>query len=311
MSTGIFYHADCLGHHTPEGHPEASDRLSVIMDRLARPDFNALRMISAKAADLDRLSLVHTQGYIRNVVDHIPQSGHYGLDGDTFLSPGSLDAALRGVGATCGAIDHVMSGQLANAFCAIRPPGHHAEPDQAMGFCLFNNVAIGALYARKKHLCQRVAVIDFDVHHGNGTQTVAAQHKGLLYASTHQSPLYPGTGHIDDPQGMKRPGIIINAPLAAGSDGRVFRRAYQERIFPALAEFDPDFILISAGFDGHARDPLADLNLSEDDFFWVTSEIKSLAEKHCNGRLVSCLEGGYNLDILGENVASHISALMG
>jgi len=311
LSTGLFYHADCLGHHTPQGHPETSERLSVIMDRLAQPDFNGLHMITAEAADMDMLSLVHTQGYIRRVVDHIPQRGHYGLDGDTFLSPGSLDAALRGVGATCGAIDHVMSGQLANAFCAIRPPGHHAEPDQAMGFCLFNNVAIGALYAQKRHFCDRVAIIDFDVHHGNGTQTVAAQHKGLFYASTHQSPFYPGTGHIDDPEGMKRPGMIINAPLAAGSDGRVFRRAYQERILPALEEFDPDFILISAGFDGHIMDPLADLNLSDDDFFWITSEIKKVADKHCNGRLVSCLEGGYNLNILGKNVASHISALMG
>lgn len=199
-----------------------------------------------------------------------------------------------------------MAGELDNAFCAVRPPGHHAEPDQAMGFCLFNNVAIGALYARQKHFCHRVAIIDFDVHHGNGTQTVVAQNKGLFYGSTHQSPLYPGTGHLHD-QGK---GVIINAPLAAGSGSRPFRMSYEERIFPALEKFKPDFIMVSAGFDGHAKDPLADLKLTEDDFFWVTKEIKKIAKKHCKGRLVSCLEGGYNLNILGESAASHVSALM-
>ena len=310
MSTGLFYHDDCLGHHTPEGHPEARERLSVIMDQLAHPDFSALLTIAAEAADLDVIALVHTDEYIRRVIDHIPERGHYGLDGDTYLSPGSLDAALHAAGATCQAIDDVMSGQLTNAFCATRPPGHHAEPDQAMGFCLFNNVAIGAVYAQKKHACHRVAIIDFDVHHGNGTQTVAAQHKGLFYASTHQSPLYPGTGHIHDQGHIHNQGVIINSPLAAGSDGRAFRLSYKERILPALEKFNPDFILVSAGFDGHTMDPLAELNLVEDDFFWLTGEIKKIAEKQCDGRLVSCLEGGYNLNVLGASVASHVSALM-
>ncbi|PCI34485.1 MAG: acetoin utilization protein [Alphaproteobacteria bacterium] len=306
MTTGLFYHSDCKDHITPEGHPEASARLSAVLGSLHGAAFKDLIRIPAEAADQDKLALVHSADHIQRVLDHVPEEGHYSLDADTHLSPGSLQAALTAVGATCQAIDQVMAGQLDNAFCAIRPPGHHAEPNRAMGFCLFNNVAIGALYARKKHFRHRVAILDFDVHHGNGTQAVVAGHKGLFYGSTHQSPLYPGTGHLHD-QGA---GVIVNAPLAAGSGSRAFRKSYTDRIFPALRDFDPDFILISAGFDGHAMDPLADFNLTEDDFFWVTEEIKQIAEKQCKGRLVSCLEGGYNLDVLGESVASHVSALM-
>lgn len=306
MATGLFFHSDCDGHITPVGHPESAARLDVILHRLNQPDFADLKKIEAKEATRDLLSLVHSDEHIENVMGHIPQNGHYSLDGDTHLSPGSLSAALRSVGSVCYAIDQVITGALDNAFCATRPPGHHAEPDQAMGFCLFNNVAIGAVYARQKHFCHRVAIIDFDVHHGNGTQTVACQNKGLFYGSTHQSPLFPGTGHIQD----HGAGVIVNAPIAAGSDGRAFRLSYTERIFPALVQFNPDLILISAGFDGHEMDPLADMRLTTDDFFWVTEEIKKIAETHCNGRLVSCLEGGYNLNVLGESVASHVSALM-
>ncbi len=306
MTTGLFYHSDCDGHIPPEGHPEAVERLDVILHRLDQSDFADLKKIEAKKAARDLLSLVHSDDYIENIMGHIPQDGHYSLDGDTHLSAGSLSAALRSVGATCQAIDQVMAGTLDNAFCATRPPGHHAEPHKAMGFCLFNKVAIGALYARDTHFCHRVAIIDFDVHHGNGTQITACQNKGLFYGSTHQSPLFPGTGHIQD----YGAGVIVNAPIAAGSDGRAFRLSYTERIFPALKLFKPDFILISAGFDGHEMDPLADLRLTADDFFWVTEEIKKIAEIHCNGRLVSCLEGGYNLNVLGESVASHVSALM-
>ncbi|MBL4801977.1 MAG: histone deacetylase family protein [Emcibacter sp.] len=306
MSTGLFYHSDCQNHITPEGHPEAAARLSVIMDRLSQPEFSALKKIEATCADEDRLALVHSNAHIRNVLDQVPEEGHFSLDADTHLSPGSGRAALGAVGAICQAIDFVMEGRLDNAFCAVRPPGHHAEPDKAMGFCLFNNVAIGAIYARQRHFCHRVAIIDFDVHHGNGTQAVVERNKGLFYGSVHQSPLYPGTGHLQD-QGQ---GIIVNAPLAAGSGGRAFRLSCEGRIFPALKEFDPDFILLSAGFDGHKQDSLADLNLSEDDFFWITHEIKQIAEKHCKGRLVSCLEGGYNLNVLGECAAAHVSALM-
>ncbi len=306
MSTGLFYHQDCKEHIPPAGHPEARERLTVILDRLAADDFKGLKKIRAKDASRAQLLLVHTADYVRSVMDHIPESGHYSLDADTHLSAGSADAALKAAGAACQAIDAVMAGELRNAFCAIRPPGHHAEPDRAMGFCLFNNVAIGALHARKSHFCHRVAIIDFDVHHGNGSQTVVAGAPGLFYGSTHQSPLYPGTGHLHD-QGR---GVIVNAPLAAGSGSRAFRASYRERILPALDEFAPDFILVSAGFDGHALDPLAELKLTEDDFSWVTAEIRHLAEKHCQGRLVSCLEGGYNLSVLGESAAAHVSALM-
>lgn len=306
MLTGLYYHSDCTDHITPDGHPEARERLNVIMQRLAHPQFNDLSRRDFGQADREMLSLVHTAAYIDHVMHHVPEEGYYSLDSDTHLSSGSLKAALMAVGAVCQAIDDVMAGEVRNAFCAIRPPGHHAEPDRAMGFCLFNNVAIGALYARQKHFRHRVAVLDFDVHHGNGTQSVVAAHKGLFYGSSHQSPLYPGTGHLHD-QGA---GVIINAPLAAGSGSRAFRLCYEERIFPALEKFEPDFILISAGFDGHAMDPLADLKLTEDDFFWVSREIREIAEKQCEGRLVSCLEGGYNLNILGESVAAHVSALM-
>lgn len=306
MTTGLFYHKDCEDHITPENHPETRTRLSVIMDRLDQTDFKALHRFEARPGDLDLLRLVHTDAHIANVLDHIPTNGYFKLDNDTCVSPGSGIAALKAVGAICQAIDAVMAGDITNGFCAVRPPGHHAEPDQAMGFCLFNNIAIGALHARTMHFRHRVAIIDFDVHHGNGSQTVAMQNKGLFYGSSHQSPLYPGTGHLQD----HGEGVIINAPLAAGSGSRAFRHCYEERILPELRRFDPDFILVSAGFDAHKDDPLADLNLTEDDFSWVTRELKQVAEDHCQGRLVSCLEGGYNLNVLGESVAAHVSALM-
>jgi len=306
LPTGLFYHAACQDHLTPDGHPESPDRLAVILDRLDHPDFNALKKIPAEAAPPDRLALVHDEDYIRHVTSHIPGQGHYDLDQDTFLSPRSMEAALGAVGATCQAIDQVMAGQIDNAFCAIRPPGHHAEPGRAMGFCLFNNIAVGAIYARTKHFRHRVAILDFDVHHGNGSQSVVAGTRGLFYGSTHQSPLYPGTGHVHD----RGDGVIVNSPLAAGSGSRAFRRTYSERIFPELDKFNPDFILVSAGFDGHAQDPLADLKLMTDDFFWIGAEIKQIAGEKCQGRMVSCLEGGYNTAILGENVAAYISALM-
>lgn len=306
MTSGLFYHPECERHNPPEGHPECAARLGVVMDALKGKDFSDLVRFEADQATQDMLLLVHPESHINHVKDNIPPQGIYSLDADTHLSTGSYRSALRAVGAVCGAIDKVMAGEMDNAFCAVRPPGHHAEPDQAMGFCLFNSVAIGALYARKVHFCRRVAIIDFDVHHGNGTQTVVEQHKGLFYGSTHQSPLYPGTGHLQD-QGR---GIIVNAPLADGSGSHAFRRAYEERILPELEKFKPDFILISAGFDGHAMDPLANLNLNEEDFFWITSRIMDMARSHCHGRLVSSLEGGYNLSVLGESAAAHVSALM-
>ncbi|WP_321389153.1 histone deacetylase family protein [Emcibacter sp.] len=306
MPTGLFFHIDCLSHETPAGHPECVDRLNVILSALEADRFSALKRYDAPLAGRDKLELVHTSDYIDHVFDLDPDGGMAMLDPDTHMSPGSLTAALRAVGAACDAVDRVMAGEIENAFCAVRPPGHHAEPDQAMGFCLFNTVAIAALYARKNHFQHRVAIVDFDVHHGNGTQTVATKNKGLFYASSHQSPLYPGTGHVQD----NGAGVIVNAPLAAGSGSKAFRHAYEERVFPALREFKPDFLFVSAGFDGHALDPLADLMLTEDDYHWVTRELKEIAREYCHGRLVSCLEGGYNLSVLGESAAAHVAALM-
>lgn len=303
MKTALITHPDCLKHVSPAGHPECVERLSVILAALEELDLNR---IEAGLATYEQIELVHENDHIAVVRDNIPLEGNYMVDGDTYLSPGSEKAALRAAGGICRAIDMVIAEEIKNAFCAVRPPGHHAEPDQAMGFCLYNSAAIGALYARKKHFCHRVAIIDFDVHHGNGTQTVAENTRGLFYGSTHQSPLYPGSGHIHD----YGKGVIINVPLAMGSGSNAFRRAYENRILPELDEYKPDLVIISAGFDAHMMDPLADLNLDTDDYYWVTRVIMEIADKHAKGRVVSTLEGGYNLSILGDCAVAHVSALM-
>ncbi len=305
MATAIISHKDCAAHISPPGHPECEERLNVILAALEDPQFAALVFIEAQKASIDQLKLVHSADYIKTIFDHIPSQGHFMIDKDTYLSSGSKEAVLRAVGATCQAVDLVMNGKFQNVFCAVRPPGHHAEPETAMGFCLFNSLAIAALYARSKYFCHKVAIIDFDVHHGNGTQSVVEKTKGLFYASTHQSPLYPGTGHIYD----KGRGVIVNVPLAAGSGSNAIRKAYENRIFPELCAFKPDIILISAGFDGHRLDPLADMNLEVDDFHWLTQELVKIAQIYAKGRLVSSLEGGYNLVILSECVKSHVLAL--
>ncbi|MCC3861319.1 histone deacetylase family protein [Pseudemcibacter aquimaris] len=304
MTTALFTHYDCLDHVSPLGHPECAERLSVVLAALEGFD---LKKINAEDATEEQIRLVHGRDHIDKIKNNIPDTGNAYIDGDTYLSSGSEKAALKAAGAVCQAIDMVMAGDADNAFCAVRPPGHHAEPDVAMGFCLYNAAAIGALYARNTHFCHRVAIIDFDVHHGNGTQTVAENTSRLFYGSTHQSPLYPGTGHLHD----FGKGVIVNVPLAAGSGSNAFRRAYEARILPELDQFKPDLIIISAGFDAHMMDPLADLNLDEDDYYWVTKEIMKIADKHSNGRIISTLEGGYNLAILGECAKKHVSALMG
>jgi acetoin utilization deacetylase AcuC-like enzyme len=303
MTTALITHQDCLNHVSPTGHPECVERLSVILAALEGLD---LKRIDAELASYEQIKLVHGDEHVAVITDNLPLDDNYMIDGDTYLSPGSENAALRASGAVCQAIDLVMADDVKNAFCAVRPPGHHAEPDQAMGFCLFNSAAIGALYARKKHFCHRVAIIDFDVHHGNGTQTVAENTRGLFYGSTHQSPLYPGSGHVHD----YGKGMIVNVPLAMGSGSNAFRRGFESRILPELDHYKPDLIIISAGFDAHMMDPLADLNLSTEDYYWVTEEIMKIADKHAKGRVVSTLEGGYNLSILGECAFAHVSALM-
>jgi acetoin utilization deacetylase AcuC-like enzyme len=306
MTTLLYSHAACLDHDPGSYHPESPERLRAVLAALSAAEFAGLDRREAPRAALDDIARVHPRGYIDAVLAAIPSSGHAGLDADTIVSPGSGEAALRAAGAVCAAVDAVMAGEAGNAFCAVRPPGHHAEPGRPMGFCLFNSVAIGALRARDFHDCARVAVIDFDVHHGNGTQAMFETDATLFYASTHQSPLYPGTGARSE-TGV---GNIVNVPLAPNSGTVPFQRAFNEFILPALEDFRPDFLLVSAGFDAHRRDPLAQLDLTEADYGWVTQILARCAARHCQGRLVSVLEGGYDLGALGASAAAHVRALM-
>jgi acetoin utilization deacetylase AcuC-like enzyme len=289
------------------GHPERADRLRAIDAALAVPAFKGLKREKAPRAELSQIERLHPKAYVEMVQAEIPKQHHNWLDPDTVVSPGSWEAVLRATGAVIHAVDQVAGGEADNAFCAIRPPGHHAEPSRAMGFCLFNSVAVAALHARAAHGAERVAVVDFDVHHGNGTQDAFWTDKDLFYGSTHQMPLFPGTGALDETGA----GNIFNAPLKPGDDGEVFRAAFTDRILPALDAFAPDFLLVSAGFDAHLRDPLAQIRLLEADFAWVTEKLLEAAAKHSGGKLVSTLEGGYDLDALAASTAVHVTALMG
>ena len=307
MTTLFYSHLACVDHRPGGQHPERPERLQVVMDLLAQSDYDALLRRKAPPAEIETLSRAHRNGYIDATLDAIPKEGRSFLDPDTAVSPGSRGAALRAAGACVAAVDAVMSGESDNAFCAGRPPGHHAEADRAMGFCLFNNVVVAALHARATYDLPRLAVIDFDVHHGNGTQSMFYADADLFYGSTHQYPHYPGTGARDE-RGVAD--NIVNEPLPPGSGSAEFRAAMCESILPALAAFKPDFLFISAGFDAHAADPLADINLIEEDYEWVTRELMTIADQHCSGRLVSTLEGGYDLDALANSVGVHVAALM-
>ncbi len=307
MTTLLLTHPACLLHDTGYGHPERPDRLRAIDDALAAPAFKTLKREQAPRAELATIERLHPEAYVEMIRASIPARDHKWLDVDTVVSPESWEAALRATGACISAVDRVMAGEADNAFCAVRPPGHHAEPSRAMGFCMFNGVAIAALHARAAHGAKRVAVIDFDVHHGNGTQAAFWSDRDLFYGSTHQMPLFPGTGALDE-TGV---GNIFNAPLKPGDDGDDFRAAFEARILPALDAFAPDFLLVSAGFDAHVRDPLAQLRLVEADFAWVTEKLVEAAGKHCSGKLVSTLEGGYDLEALASSTAVHVEALMG
>jgi len=306
MTTLLLTHPACLEHDTGFGHPESADRLRAIDDALSGDTFKNLQREEAPRADLSQIERLHPKAYVETVHAEIPKQHHNWLDPDTVVSPGSWEAALRAAGAIIRAVDQVAAGHADNAFCAVRPPGHHAEPSHAMGFCLFNNVAIGALHARVAHGAKRVAIVDFDVHHGNGTQAAFWTDRDVFYGSTHQMPLFPGTGALDE-TGV---GNIFNAPLAPGDGSEEFRAAYEDRILPALDTFAPDFLLVSAGFDAHLKDPLAQLGLLEPDFAWVTEKLLQAAAKHTGGKLVSTLEGGYDLDALAASTAVHVQALM-
>ena len=307
MTTLLITHPDCLDHVTPPGHPEQVARLEAVNRVLALPKFDGLLRREAPMACDEDLRLCHPRTYIERVKAAIPQEGWTQLDADTHLSPGSWRAAMRAVGANLQAIDRVMAGDVANAFCAVRPPGHHAERETAMGFCLFGNVAIAARHALERHGLSRVAIMDFDVHHGNGTQDLMWEEKRVRFASTHQMPLYPGSGAASETGAH---GNIINVPLPPGAGGPAFRTAMTEKILPALEAFAPELVLISAGFDAHADDPLAQLMLREDDFAWITHRMCDIADTHAGGRVVSTLEGGYDLDALAASVAAHVDVLM-
>ncbi len=306
MTTLLYTHPACLEHDPGRHHPESAARLRAVLDALADPEFDRLERREAPEATLEDLLRVHPRRHVEHILSAVPRSGYVGIDADTILSPASGEAALRAAGAVAAAVDAVMAGEVDNVFCAVRPPGHHAEPAQAMGFCLFNNVAVGALRARQAHRLDRVAVVDFDVHHGNGTQAAFETDAGLFYASTHQFPLYPGTG-AERETGI---GNIVNVPLRPMSGSSQFRLGVTQRILPALDAFRPELVLVSAGFDAHKSDPLAQLLLDEGDYTWITEQLLEIAYRHSDGRLVSTLEGGYDLAALGASAAAHIRVLM-
>jgi len=310
MATLFLTHPVCLKHDTGEHHPERAARLRQIMNYLNREEYFLLHRDEAPMATHAQLELAHPTKYIEAIERAVPKEGAHlnSIDGDTVLSPQTWEAALRSAGGGCYGVDEVMAGKARNVFCATRPPGHHAETSKAMGFCFFNNAAIAAIHAVATYPdVKKAAVIDFDVHHGNGTQDIFYNSPNLFYGSTHQSPGFPETGKEHETGVASN---ICNVELEPGSRPAEFRRGYEEKILPALRAFNPDFLIISAGFDAHARDPLAHLRLTVQDFIWVTEELLNVANECCQGRVVSVLEGGYDLDALAASVAAHIKTLM-
>ncbi|MSO94123.1 MAG: histone deacetylase family protein [Rhodospirillales bacterium] len=307
MATLLYTHPACIDHNPGLYHPESPHRLKAVMGALERKDFASLDRREAPRADLAWIERVHDAFYAKQVLDAVPDAGQVHLDADTALSPASGEASLRASGAACAAVDAVVGGDGKTAFCAVRPPGHHAEPARAMGFCLFNSVAIAALHARVIHGLKRIAVVDFDVHHGNGTQAAFWSDPELFYASSHQWPAYPGSG-MESERGVAD--NIVNVRLRPGSGSKEFRHAYRDTILPALGRFKPELLIVSAGFDAHARDPLAQLEVATEDYGWLTGELLNIANAHCKGRLVSSLEGGYDLEALAESAALHVRTLM-
>ncbi|WP_250461572.1 histone deacetylase family protein [Microbulbifer litoralis] len=306
MSIGFISSPACAGHEMGDGHPECPARLDAIRDQLLSSGIDfVLRHFDAPAATREQLERVHDPDYVASIFERAPETGIERLDPDTCMNPGSLDAALHAAGAVISAVDRVMAGEVPSAFCAVRPPGHHAERDKAMGFCLFNNIAIGAAHARGHFGLQRVAIVDFDVHHGNGSEDFVKGRDGYLLCSSFQSPFYPftGTGEL--------PGNIINSPLEAGAGGAELRRLVEETWLPALDDFQPQMLFVSAGFDGHREDDMAQLRFVEDDYRWVTERIREVADRHADGRIVSALEGGYALSALGRSVVAHLQGLIG
>lgn len=307
MTTLLYVHEAFGLHETPAGHPERAERYAAVENALSAPEFEALVRRSAPAATRASIERVHKKSFVDALFEAAPQDGLERLDPDTTMGPHSLDAALRAAGAAIDAVDQIYSGAATNAFVAARPPGHHAPPDRAMGFCLFNTAAIAAMHARAAHGASRVAVLDFDVHHGNGTEEFFWHDNAAFFASSHQWPQYPGTGRQSDRGAFDN---IWNAPLPAGTGGLGFQKAWGDRLLPALVDFGPDFVVVSAGFDAHRADPLGGLELVEQDFAWITREILAVARDVCGARVVSVLEGGYNLDALADSASAHVAGLM-
>jgi len=307
MTTALFTHPASLDHVTPQGHPEQVARIEAIEAVLAASEFAALDRRLAPLGELETIRKGHSKLYYDRIKAAMPEYGDAHLDPDTFMSPGTWQAALRAVGGAVAAVDAVMTGQVTNAFVATRPPGHHAEKARAMGFCFFSNVAIAAIHAANEYDLGRVAVVDFDVHHGNGTQDVLWHESRVKFASSQQMPFYPYTGGIHQKGAF---GQIINVPLEEATGGEVMRAAYEDKVFPILRDYDPDLVLVSAGFDAHIRDPLAGLQWETEDFAWLATRICDLAHECCDGRVVSCLEGGYDLTALGESVGAYVRVMM-
>ena len=308
MATLLISHPSFLEHDTGPYHPERPDRLRAILGALEDPAFDGLVRLAAPAASMAEMTRVHPQDYVEAILGIQPAPGeHVHVDGDTVMSHGSAEAIQRAAGAVVAGVDAVMQGKVRTAFAAVRPPGHHAAPGVPGGFCLINNAAVGARHAQAKYGVGRVAIVDFDVHHGQGTQAVVEPDPSLFYASTHQTPLYPGTG---SPRETGTDNNVVNVPLSAGSGSAEFRAAWSERILPMLDGFAPELVIVSAGFDAHRADPLAQLEVETEDFVWLTEELLAIADRHAQGRLVSVLEGGYDLNALAESVATHVQSLM-
>jgi acetoin utilization deacetylase AcuC-like enzyme len=308
MTTLLLSHPASLNHLTPPGHAERPDRIRAIEQVLGESRFDKLVRDQCPEGTLDLVTLCHSEQYVEELRHIAPASGLIYLDGDTSMSPGTWEAVMRGVGGAVAATDAVMSGTHHNAFVAIRPPGHHAEINKPMGFCFFDNAAIAARHAQRKYGISRAAVVDFDVHHGNGTQDIFWADPTVMYCSTHQMPLFPGTGARGE---RGEHDNIVNAPLASEDGTAKFQAAFENAILPQLQKFSPELIIVSAGFDAHYRDPLASLNLRSEDFGWVTRKLMDVANQSAGGRIVSVLEGGYDLQGLKESVAEHVTALMG
>jgi acetoin utilization deacetylase AcuC-like enzyme len=303
MPITVITHSDCLLHEPGVGHPENPQRLAAIMQALQASDISAMLEFNEAALGTDaQILLAHDEFHLEKIRLSSPTEGEASLDADTHMSPDSLNAALRAVGAACQGVDSLMEGKAKTIFCATRPPGHHATAHQAMGFCLFNHVAIAALYARQKYNLNKIAIVDFDVHHGNGTQDIMHGQDGIFYISTHQSPLYPGSGEISE----NRNHNILNVPLHGGTGHNTYVAIFEEQVIPVLDAWQPELLLVSAGFDAHQADPLAGMALTDETYHWLGAKLKTIANNHCGGKLLSVLEGGYNLDVLPGSVKAYL-----